>query len=541
MLSVVVVGRNDGHGYNLHKRVATSLNSIADPMDAMDEIIFIDWNTPDKLPTLIDSIYDTLTIKTKAHIRVLRVRTDIHNSLKGSSNKPILEPIARNVGIRRARNDWILSTNTDMVFNTKGKSYTEILNQLKPGLYHLYRFEIPEYIWDQFDRMNPQATIEKIDSIFGNSSLTKKISTEPVEGYGNFFPDAVGDFQLASKNLWQSVNGFPEEMLQGWHVDSRLSIAIEKMNKINSKILSSQIMEGFHQNHLRELTHFHTTVSMNSIEQIMLHYDNKLSWGLSDVILEEGILPRVNGLPFSSNHTLKKPEILSKLLLDLKYDADLVRIFLLDDLINSRNSLNIYVSSYDNDFTQKLLTLAAALGISLIITDFNSVNKNSNSPIDAYILDFGIPDNLEFLDSSGQFNLNLHDVIKANFDIITKLKNQEKIITIRGNHWSTRSLIQENCFTPLQNNYTGILSGNVRPRKRFHRYRVLYRFRNFVRLHVFITVLIYSHAALNSDREFNRYQGKLFASYKLLSLFFTVFKKLPLNFRKWIKSSLRVS
>jgi hypothetical protein len=541
MLSVVVVGRNDGHGYNLHKRVATSLNSIADPMEAMDEIIFIDWNTPDKLPTLIDSIYDTLTTKTKAHIRVLRVRTDTHNSLKGSSNKPILEPIARNVGIRRARNDWILSTNTDMVFNTKGKRYTEILNQLKPGLYHLYRFEIPEYIWDQFDRMNPKATIEKIDSIFGNSSLTKKISSEPVEGYGNFFPDAVGDFQLASKNLWQSVNGFPEEMLQGWHVDSRLSIAIEKMNKINSKILSSQIMEGFHQNHLRELTHFHTTVSMNSIEQIMLHYDNKASWGLSDVNLEEGILPRVNGLPFSSNHTLKKPEILSTLLLDLKYDAELVRIFLLDDLINSRNSLNIYVSSYDNDFTQKLLTLATTLGISLIITDFNNADKNSNSPIDAYILDFGISDNLEFLNSSGRFNLNLYDVIKSNFDIITKLKNQEKIITIRGNHWSTRSLIQENCFTPLQNNYTGILSGNVRPRKRFHRYRVLYRFRNFVRLNVFMTVLIYSQAALNSNREFKRYQKKLFASHKLLSWFFTVYKKLPLNFRKFIKSSLRVS
>jgi hypothetical protein len=540
MLSVVVVGRNDGHGYNLHKRVATSLNSIAEPMEAMDEIIFIDWNTPDKLPTLIDAIYDTLTIKAKEHIRVFRVRTKLHNSLKGSSNKPILEPIARNVGIRRAKNDWILSTNTDMVFNTRKKSYAEILDNLNPGLYHLYRFEIPEYIWDQFDRMNPQATLEKIDNVFGSSNLTKKISTEPVEGYGSYFPDAVGDFQLAPKNLWQSVTGFPEEMLQGWHVDSRLSIAIEKMNKINAKILSSQIIEGFHQNHLRELTHFHTTVKMNSIDKIVLPYKNKGSWGLSDIDLEEGILPRVNGIPPSGNHVTKESEILSKLLLDLKYDANLVRIFLLDDLINSRNNLNVYVSSYENDFTKKLLSFANTLGISLMITDFNSANKQSNSPIDAYILDFGIPDYLEFVDSKGNFDFRLYDVIKANFDIISKLKNQEKIITIRGNHWSIRSLIQENCFTPLQNNYTGILSGNIRPRKRFYRHRVLYRFRNFVRLHVLVTVLIYNHARVTADKDYLVYQKRFSDSNRLIGWSVKVFKKLPSNFRKWIKTKLRV-
>ena len=49
MLSVVLYGRNDSHGYNLHKRAAISLNAIAELLtDPDDEILFVDYNTPDE-------------------------------------------------------------------------------------------------------------------------------------------------------------------------------------------------------------------------------------------------------------------------------------------------------------------------------------------------------------------------------------------------------------------------------------------------------------------------------------------------------------
>ena len=51
LLSVIVHGRNDTHGHNLYKRVALSLNCIAQLLAQDDEIIFVDWNTPDELPT----------------------------------------------------------------------------------------------------------------------------------------------------------------------------------------------------------------------------------------------------------------------------------------------------------------------------------------------------------------------------------------------------------------------------------------------------------------------------------------------------------
>jgi len=62
MISVILYGRNDSHGYNLHKRAAISLNCISEVLSQPDdEIIFTDYNTPNDLPTFIEAIYDTLT------------------------------------------------------------------------------------------------------------------------------------------------------------------------------------------------------------------------------------------------------------------------------------------------------------------------------------------------------------------------------------------------------------------------------------------------------------------------------------------------
>ena len=79
MISVLLYGRNDAHGYNLHRRAALSLNCIAELLtDPDDELIFVDYNTPDELPTFIEAISDTLTDHCLARLRVLRVPAAIH-------------------------------------------------------------------------------------------------------------------------------------------------------------------------------------------------------------------------------------------------------------------------------------------------------------------------------------------------------------------------------------------------------------------------------------------------------------------------------
>ena len=119
MISVVLYGRNDSHGYNLHKRAAISLNCIAEVLsDPGDEILFVDCNTPNDLPTFIEAIYDTLSPRAKQFLRVFRLRPELYARLVGQTHLFATEPHTRNIALRRSnpRNRWVLSTNTDMIF-----------------------------------------------------------------------------------------------------------------------------------------------------------------------------------------------------------------------------------------------------------------------------------------------------------------------------------------------------------------------------------------------------------------------------------------
>ena len=87
MISVILYGRNDSYGYNLHKRGAISFNCIAEVLTQPDdEILFVDTNTPDDLPTFPEAIRDTLTPRAKELLRVLRVRGVLHGGGAGGVN-----------------------------------------------------------------------------------------------------------------------------------------------------------------------------------------------------------------------------------------------------------------------------------------------------------------------------------------------------------------------------------------------------------------------------------------------------------------------
>src|SRR5437868_15118075 len=103
MFSVILYGRNDTHGYNLHKRAAISFNAIAEVMsDPDDEILFVDYNTPDDHPTFPEAIHDTLTDTCKKQMRLFRVRPEHHAPPKSKTHIVALEAPSRNLAFRRS-------------------------------------------------------------------------------------------------------------------------------------------------------------------------------------------------------------------------------------------------------------------------------------------------------------------------------------------------------------------------------------------------------------------------------------------------------
>ncbi len=254
MLSIVVYGRNDNHGYNLHKRAAISLNCLAEMLgDAEDELIFVDYNTPDDLPTFPEAIADTLTARARARLRILRVRPEVHRRFQQRTHLAALEPVARNVAVRASNpaNRWILSTNTDIILAPRtARRLAEAVGDLPAGFYHTARFEIPEGLWESFDRADPIGTIAAVQALGVSARLN-----EVVYGSDPILYDGPGDFQLALRADLFEIDGFDERMILGWHVDSNLA----KRLTLKRGPVASMIDHVFcyHCDHTRQATSTH--------------------------------------------------------------------------------------------------------------------------------------------------------------------------------------------------------------------------------------------------------------------------------------------
>lgn len=292
MLSVIVYGRNDNHGYNLHKRCAISLNCIAQLLDADgDEIVFVDYNTPDDMPTFIEAIGDTLTRRALSLIRVLRVRPHHHARIADKTHLVAVEPIARNVAIRRSNPDnrWILSTNTDMIFVPRSAraSLSQIISQLDDGFYHLPRFELPEALWESCRRTDPAKILSSVRRWSNQFHLD-----EVVFGNPNIIYDGPGDFQLALREDLFKTNGFDERMLLGWHLDSNIA---KRFRLLRGGIETAlPYLKGYHCDHTRQATIYHRRDRVeNDSVQFVYGVDRfdipeqAETWGLTRDTIEE--------------------------------------------------------------------------------------------------------------------------------------------------------------------------------------------------------------------------------------------------------------
>lgn len=263
MLSIILYGRNDDHGTNYHKRIAISLNCLAEILtDENDEIIFVDCGTPDELLTIIEAIQDTLTEKTKRVLKVLRVRA------------PLVEPVARNIALRRSnpKNKWILSTNADVILIPR-----RAFKDLPDGFYLAPRFEIPETFWElSFDRMNPLKNIELLQKQKHFQITVRR------DGFLKF--DNLGDFQLMLREDLFRIGGFDERMIHGWHVDSNLCKRLSFLRNVQS--LESEV-KVYHCNHTRKESFLHSEQGTENdwstfVTQVTTPFLSQPNWGLQE-------------------------------------------------------------------------------------------------------------------------------------------------------------------------------------------------------------------------------------------------------------------
>jgi hypothetical protein len=393
MFSVIVYGRNDSHGYNLHKRAAISFNAIAEVMsDPDDEILFVDYNTPDDHPTFPEAIHDTLTDKAKKVMRVLRVRPEQHVHLRSRTHLVALESQSRNVALRRSnpRNRWILYTNTDMLLVPRDPkaSLSDILGSVPDAFYQIPRFELPEMLWEAaFDRRDPAGNLAKLRDWSQRFQLNQVVN--------NFMPmryDALGDFQAALREDMFAIHGFDEDMLLGWHCDSnlaaRLALYRGRVDTLIDKVF------GYHCDHTRvaAANNKGRSTTMNDQDRFIWNVASPYlpaqaeTWGWPDAEIEEIKLDRdtsyeryVAGLskvvePAKEPFTTTSIEW--HLFEDLTYDLPHTMPFVCDQVLTYPRDTSILIVAARPDFVKSFATAWKGMGFHgplLVPTECSSI------------------------------------------------------------------------------------------------------------------------------------------------------------------------
>jgi hypothetical protein len=379
MFSVIVYGRNDTHGYNLHKRAAISFNAIAEVMsDKDDEILFVDYNTPDDHPTFPEAIHDTLTDKAKKVLRIFRVRPEQHVHLKSKTHLVALESQSRNVALRRSNpnNRWILYTNTDMLLlpRREGESLSTILGAVPDGFYQIPRFELPEMLWEAaFDRRDPVGNLSKLRDWAMRFHLNQVVH--------NFMPmkyDALGDFQAALREDMFAIHGFDEDMLLGWHCDSnlaaRLALYRGRVDTLIDKVF------GYHCDHTRvaAANNKGRQTKMNDQDRYIWDVTSPYlpaqaeTWGWPKVDVEEIRLDRdtsyeryTAGLdaaiqPATAPYTTTSLEW--NLYEDLTYDLNHTLPFVCDQVLTYPRSTSVMLVAARDEFVDRFAKAWVAMG-----------------------------------------------------------------------------------------------------------------------------------------------------------------------------------
>lgn len=506
MLSVVCYGRNDDHGYNYHKRLAISFNSIAALLThEHDEILFVDYNTPDELPTLPEAIQDILTPQAREKLRIFRVRPAQHAKFSAYTRLPVIEPIARNIAVRRSspQNRWILSTNSDMIFvpREENRSLSDIVASLPDGFYALARFELPEYWWEStLDRLDPVDTIHLLRQQAKQFHFDLVASREPYLRYDN-----PGDFQLMSREAIFDIQGFDESMLLGWHVDSNLSrrffLHFKEIKSLTGELTS------YHCNHVRKLNDFHSEFGLRNnwkhfVSDVKTPYlpAQRESWGLIQENIEEiRLIPRDQ----QAYHQALKKVLFN--IPPLSYEMDLANRpyndhfyasahffpYLTDHLVTLPNDVNIAYLGVN----ETLLTLLSAFWremgyvgkIFCLRTHVAQKNNETIHYVDQQTLlektflcvaDFGVDESLRNKKDETHIRQTLNQLIKPFVSLAKKASSRYRFLGVNLVGTDFKFIFTKYISASVVSYNCNVLAGFVKQKKRSSRY---IRFKTYCR------------------------------------------------------------
>ncbi len=254
-LSIITTTRNDNHGGDLLKRTTAFVNGLIHQCNTFKlraELILVEWNPPAGKP-LLHEVLPSPQPGSYLTIRYVVVPSAIHQQYKHADTLGLFQMIAKNVGIRRAKGEFVLCTNIDILFSDACIAFLASGQMQQGFFYRNSRCDVPKEVMDLPD-FNQQLA-------FSATHVLKRIGGKNYIRYMRYLPvalfsfrntmqladriwraielgifknnrdmygldtEACGDFTLMSKNDWLRIQGYPELDLYSIHVDSMALLA----------------------------------------------------------------------------------------------------------------------------------------------------------------------------------------------------------------------------------------------------------------------------------------------------------------------------
>ena len=286
-LSAAVIGRNDNYGGRLNERATYCLNTL---LDTFDEVVYVDWNSPGK--PLTDEISITVNPDRLKTIVVTEAECRKLLGEKYNSAQKCCAVYARNVGVRRASGDVVVSTNIDII--PPRREYLDILIKEHLGpkdLITITRTDVHiDHLHSFFNENKSYQKLRDFMPVFyGVNSIHHKIMSPILEVNKEIFDlakkqnkateaasviCACGDFQIARRDMYHEIKGFDESLYKRGCDDTNIQFKI---------ILAGGTVKGTTFPPVYHIDHLRNDEEKTPTEDGVTFHENPDTWGFSDV------------------------------------------------------------------------------------------------------------------------------------------------------------------------------------------------------------------------------------------------------------------
>lgn len=315
-VSLVVAARNDNYGGDFLHRMQTFVDVLFSywPTYGLNgELVIVEWNPPDGRPRLRDALSWPKSLD-RGTVRFVEVPNELHRILPNSNRIPLFEYLAKNVGIRRARGDFVLATNPDVIFTRRlmrfvssgklspDKFYrvdrcdvdvpvppsASVEDKLKHCARHAFRWNLRGVTITPNASMTMTGRLAlTLHRLLGESRRLRR-GKRKIED--QLHTNAAGDFMLMHRRGWNELRGYPELYPTSPHLDSYMCVMAAASGRRQVILRNMWI---YHQEHeravQRESTHYEQWCR-DSEKMLRLQsawVPNDENWGMGDHSLLE--------------------------------------------------------------------------------------------------------------------------------------------------------------------------------------------------------------------------------------------------------------